>query len=111
MKKEIAIQWVKALRSGKYRQERDALKRGESFCCLGVLCDITKDELGLEWTYDDRGDQIDGEGSVLPEQVKEYAGLRGHNPGIGVKSLAAMNDRGVEFDRIADLIEEHWEKL
>ena len=40
MKKEIADKWVEALRSGKYKQGKSALKKDDSFCCLGVLCDI-----------------------------------------------------------------------
>lgn len=51
MKKEVAELWVKALRSGKYKQGRSALctvvadpenpkNKTKSYCCLGVLADI-----------------------------------------------------------------------
>lgn len=44
MKKEIAKKWVKALRSGKYKQGKRALKvetkKGVQHCCLGVLCEL-----------------------------------------------------------------------
>lgn len=47
MKQAIMKRWVKALRSGKYKQTRYKLRlrnsRGaaaNSFCCLGVLCDL-----------------------------------------------------------------------
>jgi len=45
MNNTIMKKWVKALRSGKYKQGRGTLcqvdkKGNESFCCLGVLCDL-----------------------------------------------------------------------
>ena len=44
MKKEIAKKWVKALRSGKYKQGKRALKvetkNNVRHCCLGVLCEL-----------------------------------------------------------------------
>lgn len=50
MKKEIADKWVAALRSGNYKQTTGMLNRNnESFCCLGVLCEIAiKDGVELE---------------------------------------------------------------
>lgn len=48
MKKELAREWVEALRSGEYRQLSGQLGRrdcdGTSYCCLGVLS-----TLGLNW--------------------------------------------------------------
>ena len=32
--------WVVALRSGKYEQGKEALRNGDKYCCLGVLCEI-----------------------------------------------------------------------
>ena len=111
MKEEIKDRWVEALRSGKYKQGKRVLKQGENFCCLGVLCDIAKDELGLEWIHDPDGDSMDGYPTVLPLRVINYAGLHKRNPTIEKTSLTLMNDAGVKFNRIADLIEEHWEEL
>ncbi len=36
----IKAEWVDALRSGDYAQGGGVLRRGNNFCCLGVLCDI-----------------------------------------------------------------------
>ena len=46
MKAALKAKWVAALRSGKYRQCRGQLQLtgpdgGESFCCLGVLREIS----------------------------------------------------------------------
>lgn len=38
--KELKENWLSALKSGKYIQGAGQLRKGNSFCCLGVLCDI-----------------------------------------------------------------------
>lgn len=40
MTKTLKTKWLAALRSGKYKQGRCALKEDGKFCCLGVLNDI-----------------------------------------------------------------------
>lgn len=44
MDAQMKARWVKALRSGKYRQARGVLRtsdaEGQTFCCLGVLCEV-----------------------------------------------------------------------
>ena len=44
MNKAIKAKWIRALRSGKYRQARMALRcvrrDGPTYCCLGVLCNV-----------------------------------------------------------------------
>jgi hypothetical protein len=43
---DFKTKWVKALRSGRYRQARTALRREDSktgkigYCCLGVACNV-----------------------------------------------------------------------
>jgi hypothetical protein len=42
MKKDIAIKWIDALRSGKYKQGKSELHNSDTneYCCLGVLNEI-----------------------------------------------------------------------
>lgn len=40
---------IEALTSGKYSQTTGTLKDGQGYCCLGVLCDITKDITHAKW--------------------------------------------------------------
>jgi hypothetical protein len=40
MKKKYKDAWIKALRSGRYKQCREQLRDGEGYCCLGVLARI-----------------------------------------------------------------------
>lgn len=104
MKKRVLTKWLKALRSGKYKQGRGALcqidkKGAESFCCLGVLCDLYNKEqkrnkkrgLNVEeispentfvGTFDHKPelvriyDECDG---TLPDKVVKWAGFREYN--------------------------------
>lgn len=64
----VAKRWVKALRSGKYKQGRETLKtdRG-TYCCLGVLCDLAvKAKVIPKFP--------EGE-VVLPREVQRWVGL------------------------------------
>ena len=120
MNPEIRARWAAALRSGDYEQGRDNLRRGDKFCCLGVLCDlaikdgepvsaseIAEADGGAYWGYD-------GHPYYLPASVREWAGLTCGNPEVEVKgvdglswaTLAAMNDdQHFSFARIADAID------
>lgn len=40
MDQAIKRKWVKALRSGKYKQAQEYLFTGKGYCCLGVLGDV-----------------------------------------------------------------------
>ena len=79
MKQDIAKQWVAALRSGKYSQHRGALhdENENSFCCLGVLCDIS----GFDsWHGDESRQRYLGKRFDLPDKVKDWAGTNGRTP-------------------------------
>ena len=112
MNKEAIRQWVETLRSVKYKQGRGVLRRGDEFCCLGVACDILRDELGLHWREGQLSMAItasDGqwEHIYLPHQVAEYLFGDGKltNPEVGAISLSGLNDGGATFSQIADAIE------
>jgi len=117
MKKEIADRWIEALESGKYSQTTNNLKTSEGFCCLGVLCEITKEETGLEWTdWDKSSSSICGHTVSLPGEVQDIAGM---HTSCGVlplhlfrgKSLTSLNDDGKTFSEIAQIIRDNWEEL
>lgn len=44
---DLKRKWVSALRSGRYTQVSHKLRHGDSFCCIGVLCDILPNR---EWS-------------------------------------------------------------
>ena len=126
MKKEIAQQWVAALRSGKYQQGTGALKIGDKYCCLGVLCDISDQatwEVDTEYPLPDRNDKIYeyfGVEDVLPDDVMRWAGMQSNSgviPGLSeapfdkTKLVFYNDDLEYTFNQIADIIEENWEHL
>jgi hypothetical protein len=107
MKEEIKNLWVEALRSGNYKQRVGGLKPwNDGFCCLGVLCDISKQGKWKEEQYLNNDE-------YLPNKVREWAGMNscsGYIPTMR-DCLSLMNDHGMSFEQIADIIEKHWEKL
>ena len=95
MNPELKEKWVKALRSGEYKQAFLSLRSGQSYCCLGVLCVVA----GLTITDDGCGVDIAGKPSgYLP--IKE---LIGHDPDL----FWDKNDGGMPFPEIADYIEQN----
>lgn len=130
MNKNVMKKWVKALRSGKYKQGQRVLKQtnGEgktSHCCLGVLCELYNDQMrkNKKKTLSEKIQHgihyINKCDEKLPEIVKEWAGL--YND-IGsfkdspesfeyYNGLSDMNDLGCSFKKIATIIEKQWENL
>src|ERR1700746_4178083 len=105
MIKDVAEKWVAALRSGKYKQAKNHLYDGEGYCCLGVLAK----ELGFEFKPGStaRGNDAwmcDGEWSVLPLSVMMAAGMRSIDGNYKESTLAEVNDLGLTFLEIADII-------
>jgi hypothetical protein len=45
-------EWITALRSGKYEQTQGHLRNGDSYCCLGVLCDVVDPKGWNSSSYD-----------------------------------------------------------
>lgn len=117
MNQEIKKQWVKALRSGKYQQGKNHLRVGNEFCCLGVLCDIAPKSVREPWkpridnTYEVKVYSMHGISSCIPDPIKTWANLTDGSiyvPYNGTTiALSYLNDNGISFNEIADLIEEH----
>lgn len=117
MNPTVKTKWLKALRSGKYKQGKGALriiKDGETqYCCLGVLCDLYAKEKKIKgWNKNNTFSNTE-ETAVLPEIVVKWAGLKkvGANPSTKStrRGLASLNDSSVEvnnsFKQIANIIE------
>ncbi len=92
LSKKDKKKWLKALRSGEYRQGQRKLihitSRGNiNYCCLGVACaiGIAKHSPSIS----------DGE-LCTDEFIPEHQ-----------LKLATMNDSGLSFKKIADYIEEN----
>jgi hypothetical protein len=100
--------WVEALRDPDRKQGRGALRRGDLWCALGVLIDVAiRAGVKVRVSEDSSGATLyDGMGGALPPSVRKWAGLRG-DPTANGSPVALMNDSGMTFPVIADLIERH----
>ena len=76
MNKSVKLKWKKALISGEYKQGKEVLKQlDNSFCCLGVLCDIHSKETDTSWDENAYGATYRNESIELPPEVVEWAGI------------------------------------
>lgn len=117
MNKEIMQKWIKALRSGNYKQGKFKLRNSKNeFCCLGVLCNLHAEaHPEIARTEYSKGSYM-GYSIHLPEDVCKWAELS--CPGGGfryetgkIESLESLNDNGTSFSDIADIIEENYHNL
>ena len=105
MNKEIKKKWVNALVSGKYKQGTNRLRTGDSYCCLGVLCDII-DSSRWDITYINNAEYFTYAGWVgyLPKDTLKLSELIGDD----THYLTRLNDElGYSFKEIANWIEEN----
>lgn len=102
MNPELKQKWVDALRSGEYKQSPGQLynSANDTYCCLGVLCDVTGIEKAVAHGY--LCYEVQDGTQFVPDIIKVMIPL-------AVQSeLAAMNDaRNKSFPEIATYIEEN----
>lgn len=122
MKKKIALKWVEALRSGEYVQGEGELRSSNnSFCCLGVLCNLHAQKHKKIARLETDPQKYLGQDTVLPNQVRDWAGL-GSSNGLfeyglfkednDVNSLIELNDQEcLDFNKIASFIEKNYKHL
>jgi hypothetical protein len=137
MKKTVMKKWVKALRSGKFKQTKNRLKRTNdqgkvSHCCLGVLCELYNDEMiknkkeklkettqSSAYDKEQMTHSFDGIDDILPKKVMNWSGLGTEEGEFDATNptttkplkLTEMNDDGKRFTTIANFIEKNWENL
>lgn len=114
-----------------FPSSNEVIVRPVGQCCLGVLCEIAEEAGIVQSRADDQGggDWVVryshdlnsfsfGSTTTLPEEVVEWAGLDSVAPEVNMSlvgqpgsdfdfqsSLDALNDSGVTFPQIADVIE------
>jgi hypothetical protein len=94
MDAKLKAAWVKALRSGKYRQAKLALRKEGAFCCLGVLCRVARIPIARN-------------GTTVSESVGgDYRPIAVILGGQTMNHLMCLNDSSDKsFPEIADYIE------
>lgn len=112
MNPEVKQKWIKALRSGEYKQAKGQLTTltGED-CCLGVLCKLAVAEgVIAPSTKEEKYVTYDRETHILPQKVIIWAGVDscgGYKNENGIQWLTEDNDGGATFLDIADTIEKY----
>ena len=108
MKPKLKKIWIKALRSGEYKQTKKKLCDKDGYCCLGVAYDVLSD-----------GDWIRrGDGGVWAIRDEDSWEFREGFPPLNVldkwglepdqaSDLASRNDNGWTFGQIVDWIEDN----
>lgn len=113
MNAEIKAKWIEALRSGNYKQGQNKLRdtRDNTFCCLGVLCDLYTKENNAMWQINSGCNtryMLFNEDAGLPEPIQKWSGINSGLGSYGDRSLASDNDNYKPFNEIADIIEKHF---
>jgi hypothetical protein len=116
MKADIKAKWLKALRSGKYKQGKERLQTTAGrFCCLGVLCDLHAQATGAKWGEREGAPvygKLEDAPYYLPPVVQRWAGLKDKRCTLPESAewedLGDANDSGKRFSTIAKLIEKHF---
>jgi hypothetical protein len=133
MNEEVKSRWLEKLRSGDYAQTPGQLgfvadDGSESYCCLGVLCEIAVEDGIVSRTVSDNGSIYYHDGKydmvqmhVLTSGVIEWSGIDDANPEIDTEgfdvlvdgdsrsyaSLSELNDyANWNFSQIADFIDD-----
>lgn len=110
--------WVAALREPGRKQVIGMLENPDGQCCLGVACEVSYRELELDKRFIGGGDHAvayNGYWIYMPPVVRNWLGLTDTNGQFvtadGPEFLAALNDMGTPFSKIADIIESEPEGL
>lgn len=109
--KRFKNKWVKALRSGEFKQGKNELYSSisDTYCCLGVcgvICSVhisSMDYVGLfseDWESSFTSDEF----KAIPKLLKGSCESDDYDYNIIVAKLTKMNDNGKTFKQIAAYI-------
>jgi hypothetical protein len=109
---QLVREWIKALRSGKYKQTfgflcvpKESGTYPQGYCCLGVACEVYRKHYHLEVAERGYSQTYDGAASGLPLVVREAFGIRDTLGEYKSGALYLHNDAGKSFKQIAAIIE------
>jgi hypothetical protein len=121
MNKRVKDMWLKALRSGEFKQCRGFLAKNDKYCALGVLSILavlegicTFNDLKGVGTFDNRRFTLsynvmkwaeiaqDDERFLDPDEHEVILNIKGKST-----SVLELNDKGMSFKKLATIIERH----
>lgn len=102
--------WLRALRSGEYKQTRGKLKDlSGGYCCLGVACEVIGDGLVLREEKYLRADGMSRwwhvSGDISAEDTWGKPCYGWSDQAVVLEEAMAMNDEGHSFAEIADFLD------
>lgn len=124
--KLILREWVKALRSGGFKQGRKALRRRSDgplppfyhHCCLGVLCELHKhaelgdwESLATVFQYRASDDQNNLSSALLPLSVAAWAGLPNNGNNYTTLCAGPLEGRSQSFSPTVKVNKKELKKL
>jgi hypothetical protein len=96
--------WLKALRSGDYEQCTGALRKGNCYCTLGVLCDVSK----MHNWYETYSGKYVYDGPMANAIIPIDLVLRAKLTGSLISEINRLNDREAKtFKEMAYWIEKN----
>jgi hypothetical protein len=103
--------WISALRSDKFQQITQMLSNGVGFCVQGVACEIAYGENVCFKTMllNNTMAKYDGHCGWMPTSVRIWLGIHGQEATDELDLLARMNDFDIDFDTIADRLEDKFD--
>lgn len=115
MRSDIAELWAADLDTNP-PQVSCALETEKGHCCLGRLVRLAITAgvpLKIEHIkrVNDDVTFFDGHDGVLPDAVRDWAGMNSRSGRLDHTSLMSMNDFGMTFPQIATQIRQNWKKL
>lgn len=123
---DVKKKWLKALRSGKYKQTKGTLCDGKGYCCLGVLEQVTEgrieedpyEEFGVATEpsvnfWQRIGAKVDTQYScdVHDKQVAQLMKMNDGMKWYDTTKGKMVETRKRSFNKIADWIEKHVETI
>jgi hypothetical protein len=111
LNKQNVQKLITALRSGEFTQGHRRLRTNNTFCCLGVACEIYRQEIpNTKWKFSmqvgfDDVYQFENEKFHLPLEVQKWLGFATNAGADKDTFLTKMNDSGKNFSEIADYLE------
>lgn len=120
----IAAEWAEYLKANADRQGRWSLQQANGkLCCLGALCELAiKNGVEIQVHLNTTHNTVsyNGHPTHLPPEVAEWAEMKSTYgelnsiitfENVNLYSLMSLNDNGMPWPQIADIILEHWAEL
>ena len=112
MNKKVKETWIKALKSGEFKQGKGYLESDGKYCALGILSLLSLVEGQCTYNQVDGLGRFDNKRYTLSYNTLTWAGMDLEDFKADVltegelTSIADLNDRGLSFQKLAQIIDQ-----